>query len=101
MQRKEAHSAVSALLASLTTLIEKDPEMFVSGAAVSVLAAVVTSASKCLPGHPIVEAIRNALLTDSASAAVTIRVADALVIAEQLREALYEAPGPLSTPSWL
>ena len=87
--QRDAWRKVDALVKTLTQLMERDPEQEVEGIAVPVLAEVIELARSFVPDDPVVRVIQNIISPEFIIEADTsVRAADALLVATQLRTAL-------------
>ena len=82
----------SALIKSLRTLVEKDPEQEVQGFAVPVLAAALEAVKQSMPNDPVVKSLVDIVSADFIGSGDVIRAADMLLIAEQLDAAIGPRP---------
>jgi hypothetical protein len=88
--QRNAWRKVDALVKTLTQLMERDPEQEVQGIAVPVLAEVIELARSFVPDDPVVGVIQNIISPEFIEADTSVRAADALLVAIQLRTALYD-----------
>jgi hypothetical protein len=88
----DAKRRVAALIKSLETLTQRDPEQEVQGIAVPVLAAALEAIKQSRPHDPVVKALVDLMSADFIGAGEPIRAADMLVVAEQLDAAIGPAP---------
>ncbi|RDI21707.1 hypothetical protein [Lentzea flaviverrucosa] len=88
----EEKRKISALVRSLSALVEKDPEQEVTGFALPVFDAVVEAVRAALPNDPVVEAVRGVISPEQIELGEPIRAADALLVAEQLDAAIGPYP---------
>lgn len=88
----EAKRRIDALVSSLRTLHQRDPEQEVQGIALPVLAAALADIQASLPSDPVVMALVDLFSADFIGAGEPVRAADMLVIAEQLDAAIGPWP---------
>jgi len=86
--QRDAWRKVDALVTTLAQLMERDPEQEVQGIAVPVLAEVMELARSFVPDDPVVAVIQNIISPEFIEADMSVRAADALLVAIQLRTAL-------------
>jgi hypothetical protein len=89
----QARDRVLALVNSLRTIVNKDPEQDVLGWAVPVVDAVIEQARGYLGDDPVVAAMAGLVSPENIAAGEPIRAAEALILAEQLEAAFGEPPG--------
>jgi len=94
----DAKARVLTLIASLKTLVQRDPDQEVTGVAIPVLAAVLSVVKAARPNDPVVGSVIDLYEMNllSEGEGEKIRAADMLLIAEQLDAAL--GPYPLGNP---
>ncbi len=83
---------ITALVRSLSILVERDPEQEVQGMALPVFDAVVEAVRAVKPDDPVVEAVRGVISPEQIALGEPIRAADALLVAEQLDAAIGSYP---------
>ena len=90
------------LVKQLTDIVEKDNEQEVTGPAVSVVDAVVSSIRVKLPDDVVVSVIRDVISVEAIEEGEPVRALDLLVIVGQLQAALgpEPPPAPTSTPTY-
>jgi hypothetical protein len=93
---QDAYSRIHRLTETLRPIASRDPEQEVRGMAVPVMFAVLEAAKVALPNDPIVRAAWDQFSPELLIDEDPVRAVDALLVAEQLQEALYEPPLPES-----
>lgn len=88
----DAKRRVQALIGTLKTLIQRDPEQEVQGIAIPVLDAALTAIKQARPDDPVVLALAELVSADMIGSGDPIRAADMLVVAEQLDAAIGPYP---------
>ena len=88
----EAKRRVEALIASLETVIKRDPDQEVQGIAVPVLGAALEAIKAAKPADPVVVSLVDLMSADFIGAGEAIRAADMLVVAQQLDAAIGPYP---------
>lgn len=83
---------VEALIHSMETLVQKDPEQEIQGIALRTVDAVIASVREEKPDDPVVRETAELLSADAIAEAEPTRAADVLVVAEQLNAALGPYP---------
>jgi hypothetical protein len=83
---------ITALIESLTILVNRDPEQEVRGMALPVLDAVIATIRDLYPSNPTVQAVADVISPDQIALGEPIRAADALVVAKQLDAVIGRAP---------
>lgn len=83
---------LTALIGTLRSLVERDPEQEVMGIALPVLDAVVGEVRKLFPEDPLVQATIEVISPEQIALGEPIRAADALLVAEQLKAVIGPAP---------
>jgi hypothetical protein len=89
----DARRRVDAMISSVTTLIQRDPDQEVRGIALDVVDTAITAVKTAKPDDPVVAATASKYWDDAIGSGKGLRAADLLVVAEQLAAAL--GPGPL------
>ena len=89
-----AKERIEALIKSLRTLIQRDPEQEVQGIALPVMDAAVAAVKRERPSDPVVCALVDLFSADFIGAGEPVRAADMLVVAEQLDVAIGRRPPP-------
>ncbi len=91
LSKKDAHDRVAQLADDLRALQARDPEQEVQGLALPVLDAAFEAARLHLDDDdPLRQVAVNVLSPEMVAAGEPLRAADALVVAGQLKQALYE-----------
>jgi len=98
LTRQDAYSRINVLTGTLQTIAERDPEQEVKGIAVPVMFAVLDAAKAALPNDPVVKATWDLFSPELLTEEEPLRAVDALLVAEQLREALYQ---PMAAESFV
>jgi hypothetical protein len=88
----KAKDRVQALVGTLKTLVDRDPEQEVQGLALPVLDATLAAIKESMPDDPVVDAVAETFSADVIGSGETIRAADMLMIAEQLDAAIGDRP---------
>lgn len=88
----DAKQRVEALIKSLRTLTQRDPEQEVQGLAIPVVAAALEAIKRSKPEDPVVVALVDIFSADFISTGESIRAADVLIVAEQLDAAIGPPP---------
>jgi hypothetical protein len=88
----KAKERVEALIKSLRTLIQKDPEQEVQGFALPVLDAALTDVKQAMPNDPVLRSLVDLFSADFIGAGEPVRAADMLLVAEQLDAAIGSRP---------
>lgn len=91
MDLDDAMHRVLALRNTLQGIADRDPEQEVQGLALPVIDAVLSEASSLLPSDPVVDVSRGLITPETIEAGEPIRAVDALVVADQLYQALKHA----------
>jgi hypothetical protein len=89
-----AKAKITALVETLETLTNRDPEQEVQGIALPVLDAVIDAVRLVGPDDPVVKAARGIISPEQIESGEPVRAADALLVAKQLDAAI----GSLSLP---
>jgi hypothetical protein len=93
LSKTEAHRRVKGLRESLELAVKRDPEQEVRGMAVPVTDAAFEAARAHLAADdPLALVATEVVSVDMIEAGEPLRAVDALVVARQLEEALYEPP---------
>jgi hypothetical protein len=98
-----AKGQILALIGTLETLTNRDPEQEVQGIAMPVLDAVIESVRAAVPDDRVVTAARDVLSPEQIALGQPIRAADALLVARQLDASIGPYPLPTdrySSPGW-
>jgi hypothetical protein len=91
---EDARFRVRALRDRLVKISDRDPEQEVRGIALPVVDAVLAAAREHVKeGDPVLDAISGLITPESVAEGEPIRAVDALVVADQLLEALDSAAG--------
>src|SRR5438270_9899747 len=88
-QWEDIYRRIDALTCDLRRLVERDPEQEVLGMALPVIDAVLAYARSVLPGDPVVGAVGEVISADNIGLGEPMRAAELLLVASQLREAVY------------
>jgi hypothetical protein len=88
--QRNAWRKIDALVTVLTQLTERDPEQEVHGMALPVLTEVINLARGFVADDPVVGVMQDAISPDFILGETSVRAADALLVATQLRTALHE-----------
>lgn len=98
---------LDTLAKQLAAIVEKDNEQEVTGPAIPVVDAVVSSIRAKLPDDAVVAVIRDVVSIEAIEEGEPVRALDLLVIVGQLQAALGPEPPPApatarqSRPSWV
>lgn len=87
-----ARRRVEALIKSLETLTNRDPEQEVQGIALPVLDAALSDIKRTMPDDAVVGAYVDLFSAEFIGAGEPVRAADMLVVAEQLKAAMDDPP---------
>jgi hypothetical protein len=93
----KAKERVEALIRSLRTVLERDPDQEVGAFALPVLDAALTDVRAALPDDPVVAAVSGVISPEAIAAGEPLRAADALIVAEQLNAAIGRRPDANAT----
>lgn len=88
----KAKERVQALIKSLETMIQRDPEQEVQGIALRVLDAALEDIKAALADDPVVAAVAGIISPETIEAGDPIRAVDALLVAQQLDAAIGSRP---------
>lgn len=88
----KAKERVDSLIGSLKVLLKVDGEQEVTGSALAVIDAVLTSVKGALPDDEVVAAVAEIFSADTIGTGDPVRAADLLVVAEQLSAAIGDPP---------
>jgi hypothetical protein len=88
----KAKQRVEALIKTLETMIQRDPEQEVQGIALPVLDAAVEDIKAAISADPIVAAVAGIISPETIEAGEPIRAVDALLVAQQLDVAIGSRP---------
>ncbi len=87
-----AKSRVLALIESLETATQRDPEQEVQGMALPVLDAAIADIKAAMPDDPVVAAVEGVISPASVERGEPIRAVDALLVVKQLDAAIGDYP---------
>lgn len=85
---------LESLVSSLRKLVERDPEQEVTGFALPVVDAVLSTVREKLPGDPVANVMREVISVETLADGEPVRAADLLVVVEQLQAILGPQPPP-------
>ena len=88
----EARRRVDALISSMRTLIQRDPEQEVQGEGLVVADAAISAVKAAIPDDVVVAATADPFSADRIGSGEGYRAADLLVVAEQLGAAIGPPP---------
>lgn len=88
----KAKRRMVALISTLRTMSERDPEQEVQGIALPALDAAIEDARAALSGDPVVDVVAGIISPESIEFGEPIRAVDALLVAEQLSAAIGPKP---------
>jgi hypothetical protein len=88
----EARRQVDALISSMRSLIQRDPEQEVQGEGLVVADAAITAVKASMPHDAVVAAMPDLFSADRIGSGDGVRAADLLIVAEQLGAALGPPP---------
>jgi hypothetical protein len=88
---------ITALIETLTMLVERDPEQEVQGIALPVLDAVLEATRRVCPDDTVVQAARSVISPEQIESGEPVRAADALLVAMQIDVAIGSEPIAFST----
>jgi hypothetical protein len=88
----DAKRRIEALINSLRTLVQRDPEQEVQGLAIPVMAAALDAIKRSKPDDPVVLALVDLFSADLIGAGEPIRATDMLIVGEQLDAAVGPYP---------
>jgi hypothetical protein len=92
----KAKERIEALIKTLKTLHDRDPEQEVQGIALPVLDALIEGTRGFLSDDPVVAAVAGIISPQTIAEGEPIRAADALLVAEQLSAALGRRPNVIA-----
>jgi hypothetical protein len=93
---RAAKAKITALVETLETLTNRDPDQEVQGIALPVLDAVIEAVRLVRPDDPAVKAARSIISPEQIESGEPVRAADALVVAKQLDVAIGSPPLPFA-----
>jgi hypothetical protein len=85
---------ITALVQTLESLTNRDPDQEVQGIALPVLDAVIEAVRQVRPDDPVVKAARSVISPEQIESGEPVRAADALLVAKQLDTAIGGPPLP-------
>ncbi|MGQ0803487.1 MAG: hypothetical protein ACT4PI_06455 [Actinomycetota bacterium] len=88
----KAKQRIEALLKTLETMTQRDPEQEVQGIALPVLDAVIEDAKAALGDDPVVLAVAGIISPDTIAIGDPIRAIDALLVVQQVDAAIGDYP---------